>query len=136
MLCIECLDAEVAAANQAALDKFDQQAAVPDADGKAPPPKQNVAAAAAAPPPRPKPKLNLPPGYARCKHYGCQQDYLIESNVEGSCTYHPEAPVFHEGAKKWVCCGATKYDFDDFIAVPGCVTGKHEPVESETVSVD
>ena len=83
--------AEVAAANQAALDKFDQQAAVPDADGKAPPPKQNVAAAAAAPPPKPRPKPKLPEGYARCKHYGCQKDYLIENNVEGSCVVSARA---------------------------------------------
>jgi len=121
--------AELEAANKAALDKFDQQATRPDADGKAPAPKQNVAAAAAAPPPKPRPKPNLPPGYARCKHYGCQVDYLIEENVEGCCVYHDQAPVFHEGAKKWVCCGCTKYDFDDFLAVPGCKTGKHEPVE-------
>jgi len=121
--------AELAAANQAALDKFDARAERPDAEGKAPAPKQNTNAAAAAPPPKPRPKPNLPPGYARCKHYGCQADYLIESNVPGSCVYHKQAPVFHEGAKKWVCCGATKYDFDDFIAVPGCATGMHEPVE-------
>jgi len=121
--------AELAKANQAALDKFEGMATTPDAQGKAPPPKQNVAAVAAAPPPKKKIKPKLPPGYARCKHYGCQQDYLIESNVEGSCVYHRDAPFFHEGAKKWVCCGATKYDFDDFLAVPGCCTGKHEPVE-------
>jgi hypothetical protein len=66
--------AAVDKANQAALEKFDamQQGAV-GADGKAPAPKQNVAAAAAAPKPKPRPKPNLPPGYARCKHYGCQQ---------------------------------------------------------------
>ena len=121
--------AEIAAANKAALDKFDSQATTPDAQGKAPPPKQNVAAAAAAPPPKRKVKPKLPPGYARCKHYGCQADYLIESNTEGSCCYHREAPVFHEGAKKWTCCGVTKYDFDDFLAVPGCARGMHEPVE-------
>ena len=121
---------ELAAANQAALDKFDSRAeAVTDPEGKAPPPKQNVQAAAAAPPKKAnlRPK-SLKPGYARCKHYGCQADYMIESNVDGCCVYHPEAPVFHEGAKKWVCCGATKYDFDDFINVPGCATGRHSPV--------
>ena len=56
---------------------------------------------------------------------------MIENNVEGSCTYHMEAPVFHEGAKKWVCCGVKKYDFDEFLAVPGCVTGPHEPEDDE-----
>jgi disease resistance protein len=57
------------------------------------------------------------------------QDYLIEENVEGCCVYHSEAPIFHEGAKKWPCCRVSKMDFDDFISVPGCCTGKHEPVE-------
>lgn len=124
--------AEIAKANQEALDKFDAMAAGQGsvkADGSAPPPTQNLNAHAAAPPPKPKKKPNLPEGYARCKHYGCQADYKIDENYDGCCTYHPEAPVFHEGAKKWVCCGATKFDFDDFIAVPGCKTGKHEPVE-------
>ena len=101
----------------------------PDADGKAPAPKQNVQAAAAAPPPKPRPKPKLPEGYARCKHYGCQADYKISENVEGCCVYHLEAPVFHEGAKKWVCCGVSKYDFDDFLAVPGCKRGMHEPID-------
>ena len=53
----------------------------------------------------------------------------LSLRAQGSCVYHKEAPIFHEGAKKWVCCGATKYDFDDFINVPGCSVGKHEPVE-------
>ena len=124
--------AELAKANAAALEKFDQMAMQQGsvaADGSAPPPQQNIAAAQAAPKPKPRPKPKLPEGYARCKHYGCQVDYLIESNVEGCCTYHSEAPVFHEGAKKWVCCGVTKFDFDDFLAVPGCCRGMHEPVE-------
>jgi len=124
--------AELARANQEALDRFDRKASESggvNADGSAAPPKQNTQAAADAPKPKPRAKPKLPEGYARCKHYGCQVDYLIESNVEGCCVYHTEAPVFHEGAKKWVCCGATKYDFDDFLAVPGCAVGKHEPVE-------
>jgi hypothetical protein len=123
--------AEIARANQEALDRFDRKAeeAGLNDDGTAAPPKQNVAAAAAAPKPKPRPKPNLPEGYARCKHYGCQVDYLIADNHDGICVHHTEAPVFHEGAKKWTCCGATKYDFDDFLAVPGCAVGRHEPVE-------
>ena len=31
-----------------------------------------------------EPKPNLPEGYARCKHYGCQKDYLIASNKGNS----------------------------------------------------
>ncbi len=120
--------ADLAEANRKMLDVC-MSAPRPDADGKAPAPKQNVAAAAAAPPPKPRVKPKLPEGYARCKHYGCQEDYLIASNSDTACTYHAEPPVFHEGAKKWTCCGVTKYDFDDFLKVPGCMRGRHEPVQ-------
>ena len=118
-------------ANAAALKAFDAKiAGKVGADGSAPPPKQNVTAAAAAPPkPKKKRPPTLPKGYDRCKHYGCQADYLTESNVDGCCVYHKDAPIFHEGAKKWVCCGATKFDFDDFMAVPGCTVGRHSPVQ-------
>lgn len=127
--------AELAASNAATLEKFEAKASADGAvgvDGSAPPPKQNQSAAAAAPPPKPKRRPKLPEGYGRCCHYGCQVDFLLESNVEGCCVYHKDAPVFHEGAKKWTCCGAVKYDFDDFLAVPGCCTGKHE----EAVYID
>ena len=126
--------AELAAANKATLDKFEAKASADGAvcdDGSAPVSQQNKAAAAAAPPPPKKKRPKLPPGYGRCKHYGCQQDFLLESNVEGSCVYHKHAPVFHEGAKKWTCCGVQKFDFDDFLAVPGCCVGKHEEPEYE-----
>ena len=66
-----------------------------------------------------------------CKHFGCQVEYSIADNGPTSCRYHASAPVFHEGIKKWVCCGVKKYDFDEFLAVPGCVTGPHEPEDDE-----
>ena len=120
----------LAAATAAALD-IHSSAAKPGADGRAPPPKQNVEAQSAAPPAaRPK-RPPLPPGRARCKHFGCQVEYSIADNGPTSCRYHASAPVFHEGAKKWVCCGVKKYDFDEFLAVPGCVTGPHEPEDDE-----
>ena len=124
--------AAIKRANAETLEQFDRKAVEGggvNADGTAATPKQNVDAAASAPKPKPRPKPNLPEGWARCKHYGCQVDYLIADNHDGICTYHTEAPVFHEGAKKWTCCGATKYDFDDFLKVPGCAVGWHEPVE-------
>ena len=102
--------AAIAKANAEALERFDRKAEEGglNSDGTAAAPKQNMTAAAAAPKPKPKPKPNLPEGYARCKHYGCQADYVIADNFDGACVYHTEAPVFHEGAKKWVCCGVTK----------------------------
>lgn len=109
--------AAIQKANAEALERFDRRTEEGglNADGSAAPPKQNVDAAAAAPKPKPRSKPKLPEGYARCKHYGCQQDYLIAENHDGACVYHTEAPVFHEGAKKWVCCGesaATKPNVD------------------------
>ncbi|KAL1512106.1 hypothetical protein AB1Y20_005376 [Prymnesium parvum] len=118
-------EAEMKAATNKVLEMH-MAASKPDAQGKAPPPKQDFTPSA---PPKPRPKPNLPPGYARCKHHGCQKDYLIESNTGNTCVYHKQAPVFHEGAKKWTCCGVSRWDFDDFLAVPGCAVGPHEPVE-------
>lgn len=57
------------------------------------------------------------------------QDFLLENNHDKACTYHKDPPYFHEGAKKWTCCGVTKYDFDEFLAVPGCCVGRHEEPE-------
>lgn len=116
---------DIKAANDKVLN-LHLNSAKPTEEGKAPPPKQDFAPSA---PPKPKARPKLPEGYARCKHYGCQADYLISGNVGNVCTHHLAAPVFHEGGKKWPCCGVTKYDFDDFIAVPGCACGPHEPVE-------
>ena len=45
-----------------------------------------------------------------------------------ACRHHPGAPIFHEGSKRWPCCGVKKWDFDDFMAVPGCVVAEHQPV--------
>lgn len=123
--------AALAQANRAVLEMH-LASEKPGEGGEAPAPKQNQQAAAAAPPPKKKARPKLAPGVARCKHYGCQADYTEAENGPASCCYHPDAPVFHEGAKKWACCGVTKYDFDDFLAVPGCRRGRHvEPEYDE-----
>ncbi len=101
----------------------------PTAAGAAPPPRQTFAPSAAtvAKPAKPK-RPPLPEGQARCRHAGCQNVYTIADNHASACTYHAAAPLFHEGSKTWPCCRVKKWDFDDFLAVPGCVTGPHEPV--------
>merc|ERR1711971_273084 len=97
-------------------------AAKPTADGRAPAPKQEYKPS--APPPDVKKKRPpLPPGQARCKHYGCQIVYTIADNHARACCYHKKAPLFHEGSKQWPCCNVKKWDFDDFLAVPGCEVG-------------
>jgi len=102
-------------------------AAKPDAEGKAPPPKQDFTPSAPAPAPKKRPPL--PEGRARCKHPGCQSEYGIAENHASACRHHTKAPLFHEGSKQWPCCGVKKWDFDDFLAVPGCTIGPHEPDE-------
>ena len=104
------------------------EAAKPDKEGLAPPPVQNFtpSAAATAAPARKVTRPALPVGQARCLHYGCQQIYTVADNYERACQYHASAPLFHEGSKQWPCCGVKKWDFDEFIAVPGCKIGPHE----------
>ncbi|KAF4673663.1 Integrin beta-1-binding protein 2 [Perkinsus chesapeaki] len=71
--------------------------------------------------------LVTPSGKYRCCHVGCGKEYDPEDNVEGCCHYHDGKPVFHDLKKEWSCCGARSYDWDDFMALPKCKTGKHEP---------
>lgn len=52
----------------------------------------------------------------------------MAENTDTSCTYHPGAPVFHEGLKSWSCCSTVNkpvLDFDEFMKIPGCAVGIH-----------
>lgn len=33
--------------------------------------------------------------------------------------------MFHDGNKKWSCCGAKSHDFATFMELPGCEVGRH-----------
>lgn len=73
-----------------------------------------------------------PDGTARCLHKGCQKDFAVADNAADStaCVYHSGQPVFHDAAKYWSCCPQKKcYDFDEFMAVAGCTTGRHDDGE-------
>ena len=75
-------------------------------------------------PPAPAPRSD---GKATCVHHGCRLEYVVAENVDDACTYHKGQPVFHDGGKHWSCCPTkVKYDFDEFMKVPGCTTGPHE----------
>lgn len=70
-------------------------------------------------------------GRMRCVHEGCKKWFLdgsdSDENGVASCVYHQLGPTFHEGFKFWGCCPRQKCtDFDEFLAVPGCKTGRHE----------
>mmetsp|Transcript_21316 Transcript_21316/g.68107 ORF Transcript_21316/g.68107 Transcript_21316/m.68107 type:complete len:312 (-) Transcript_21316:210-1145(-) len=119
--------ARVHAAHAEGAKKF-YQAPKPDAAGNAPPPDYGAAAAPPAPPP-PRKRPPLPEGRARCRHPGCNAEYSVAENHSSACRYHLKPPLFHEGSKQWQCCGVKKWDFDDFLAVPGCAVGPHEPDE-------
>jgi hypothetical protein len=64
---------------------------------------------------------------ARCQRKGCQKTFNINENNPTACQYHKGQPVFHDAVKFWSCCPDRKcYDFDEFLAVKGCVTGLHD----------
>lgn len=66
-------------------------------------------------------------GKARCVNHGCQKEYVVTENDEDACKYHTGAPVFHDAVKYWSCCPKNvKYDFDEFLTVPGCAVGPHK----------
>ncbi|GAW06300.1 cord and cs domain protein [Lentinula edodes] len=63
----------------------------------------------------------------RCTRKGCGKEFP-EGSTE-RCTFHPGAPVFHEGLKSWSCCSDKNkpvLDFDEFMKIMGCVeTDRH-----------
>uniref|UniRef100_A0A6J0TVG6 Integrin beta-1-binding protein 2 n=1 Tax=Pogona vitticeps TaxID=103695 RepID=A0A6J0TVG6_9SAUR len=60
-----------------------------------------------------------------CKNSGCKAVYQGEKSNLETCTFHPGAPVFHEGMKYWSCCGIKTTDFTAFLEQKGCSRGKH-----------
>eukprot|EP00602_Paraphysomonas_sp_CaronLab_P000168 CAMPEP_0185029056 /NCGR_PEP_ID=MMETSP1103-20130426/15137_1 /TAXON_ID=36769 /ORGANISM="Paraphysomonas bandaiensis, Strain Caron Lab Isolate" /LENGTH=312 /DNA_ID=CAMNT_0027563669 /DNA_START=5 /DNA_END=943 /DNA_ORIENTATION=+ len=66
-------------------------------------------------------------GTAKCQNKGCQKVFPVSENSPTACVYHVGQPVFHDAVKFWSCCAQKKcYDFDEFLAVPGCATGYHD----------
>ena len=100
-------------------------------------PQQVVASSApvqiqpAAPvsPPKGKPQVEFrtTSGNPKCRHAGCMKEYDESTNSEESCTYHEGSAGFRDTKKFWSCCGASSYDWDDFMKIPTCKVGKHEP---------
>ncbi|CAE6460757.1 unnamed protein product [Rhizoctonia solani] len=76
------------------------------------------------------PSIPVAPG-TLCKRPGCRKQFVSdEESRQGDgeaaqCNYHANQPLFHEGSKGYVCCKKHVLDFDDFLAIPGCKTGKH-----------
>ncbi|KAG5191019.1 chp-1 [Tribonema minus] len=72
-------------------------------------------------------------GTARCLNKGCKaQDFVVAENARDACTHHRLGPVFHDTGKYWACCpDRVKYEFDDFLAIPGCCRGYHQDGSGE-----
>ena len=66
-----------------------------------------------------------PSGFYKCRHAGCMKEYDPKS--EETCTYHEGSAGFRDGKKFWSCCNASSYDWDDFMKIPKCKEGPHEP---------
>jgi hypothetical protein len=59
---------------------------------------------------------------AKCKRPSCG---LGLSEKEQECIFHSGTPLFHEGSKGWSCCSRRVLEFDEFLKIKGCCTGKH-----------
>ena len=57
-----------------------------------------------------------------CQRLGCHYAYDGEST---DCSFHKGVPLFHEGSKGYTCCKRKVLEFDEFMKLPGCTTGKH-----------
>ncbi|PGH21536.1 hypothetical protein AJ80_03204 [Polytolypa hystricis UAMH7299] len=66
----------------------------------------------------------------KCVHKGCGKEF---TDPDEPCVYHPGPPEFHEGAKGWKCCKPRVLNFDEFLVIPPCTTGKHSTVDDTPV---
>ncbi|PFH50082.1 hypothetical protein AMATHDRAFT_146021 [Amanita thiersii Skay4041] len=66
-----------------------------------------------------------------CKRKGCGVAFVSDEanrlgNGEGTvCVYHPKPPIFREGSKGYLCCKRRVLEFEEFLKIQGCKTGKH-----------
>eukprot|EP01135_Chromosphaera_perkinsii_P000234 Nk52_evm3s62 gene=Nk52_evmTU3s62 len=60
-----------------------------------------------------------------CYNKSCGLKYVESDNHSSACRYHPGEPVFHDALKGWSCCDKRYRDFQDFMGIPGCATGRH-----------
>ncbi|KIY64878.1 chord-domain-containing protein [Cylindrobasidium torrendii FP15055 ss-10] len=99
---------------------------------------QSTTAIAAAPTPEPVPvveeedelSIQVAPGKT-CMRKGCGVPFVSDAeNRLGDgpgtvCRYHPLPPFFREGSKGYLCCKRRVLEFDEFLKIEGCKTGRH-----------
>lgn len=87
----------------------------------------------------------------RCKRKACGAELEDQTREDGECTYHPgvvrlsslwltlpvslvqsadhglivSQPIFHEGSKGYSCCKRRVLEFDEFLRIEGCRSGRH-----------
>lgn len=66
-------------------------------------------------------------GLCKCINKGCGKEFDEKENNEGVCEYHAGEPVFHDLKKYWTCCKKESYDWDEFMQIPKCCKGRHNP---------
>ncbi|KAJ7168211.1 HSP20-like chaperone [Mycena crocata] len=74
----------------------------------------------------------------RCTRKGCGREFSESEDSPESCTFHPGAPVFHEGLKSWSCCAEVYkpvLEFDEFMKIPGCTQTERHTNEAPRVEV-
>ena len=116
------------------IEKPKNDAASAPTPSATPPPTESSRAPVAAPqniptPPPPEPESDeddesvaIPDGRI-CRRRACGKSYKAGSNRdEEQCTYHPGAPLFHEGSKGYTCCKRRVLEFDQFMKLEGCKT--------------
>ncbi|KAF5387119.1 hypothetical protein D9615_001635 [Tricholomella constricta] len=99
-------------------------------------PKQSISPPSPSPAPAPvveeEDDLNIAvvPGTS-CRRIGCKVAFVSDAvNRQGDgegtiCTYHSAPPLFREGSKGYLCCKRRVLEFDEFLKIGGCKTGRH-----------
>ncbi|KAG8797719.1 hypothetical protein FRC18_008896 [Serendipita sp. 400] len=95
---------------------------------------QPSSSAAPTPPPpvvedEDDPEVKVESG-SKCLRNGCKHLFVSDEESRGdgaqsTCVYHPKPPLFHEGSKGYLCCKRRVLEFDEFLKIEGCKTGKH-----------
>ncbi|KAH9951955.1 chord-domain-containing protein [Amylocystis lapponica] len=67
----------------------------------------------------------------KCRRNGCQVTFQsddVDRIGDGPgtvCRYHSMPPIFREGSKGYLCCKRRVLEFDEFLKIEGCKTGRH-----------
>ncbi|KAK0185861.1 chord-domain-containing protein [Armillaria mellea] len=98
-----------------------------------PPPSQAIASTEPPPPAiEEEDDLSIPVAVGtKCLRKGCGKLFVSDElnrlgDGEGTvCVYHPSPPIFREGSKGYLCCKRRVLEFDEFLKIEGCKTGRH-----------